>query len=494
MATDDGEQQRLVDGPSVNTQYHSVQINIAKPAIHAEKEQLTTMCNCECDCECERGVPIVTSLHIHRSHGSSLSPKHVTDPPVKQSLPFVVLMTFMTLFMSVVGAGMLSIPYIFASTPFGVVVTCLVVVGLAMGYTAELLVRVYMATNITTFNGLALAAYGPTVSKIVSGTTIFAILGACVGCLEIVIDLSPFLVHLLGINTSINPATIVLTVFLVCIYPLTLLKKLTALRFSSYVGFVASTYLVLAVTLRSRPSSSIDNIAQPSIAHVELKVAHCVSVFNYAFVSHLNVIPLFVNLQHAMPSARGQIFGTSLLALSLMQWIIYIMSLFCIGMYSVFGTNALALYGSNTQGNILLNLENDSVMEFPRVAVLVTILFSFPLLFHPYMMLVEAFVLQLWFGHDTTHQLSRPVKAVESMILLLLIVAVATVMPGIQVTFSLTGASCVTLMCYVFPVMCYLRICPNESVLRRGMAVAAAIFGVVTGAIATVMVFVGTLS
>ncbi|CAK5009127.1 unnamed protein product [Aphanomyces euteiches] len=486
MATDDGEQQRLVDGPSVNTQYHSVQINIAKPAIHAEKEQLTTMCNCECDCECERGVPIVTSLHIHRSHGSSLSPKHVTDPPVKQSLPFVVLMTFMTLFMSVVGAGMLSIPYIFASTPFGVVVTCLVVVGLAMGYTAELLVRVYMATNITTYLRVLKTCIADV--HLVDLTGWLSLLMARL-CRKF-----PFLVHLLGINTSINPATIVLTVFLVCIYPLTLLKKLTALRFSSYVGFVASTYLVLAVTLRSRPSSSIDNIAQPSIAHVELKVAHCVSVFNYAFVSHLNVIPLFVNLQHAMPSARGQIFGTSLLALSLMQWIIYIMSLFCIGMYSVFGTNALALYGSNTQGNILLNLENDSVMEFPRVAVLVTILFSFPLLFHPYMMLVEAFVLQLWFGHDTTHQLSRPVKAVESMILLLLIVAVATVMPGIQVTFSLTGASCVTLMCYVFPVMCYLRICPNESVLRRGMAVAAAIFGVVTGAIATVMVFVGTLS
>ncbi|CAK4656212.1 unnamed protein product [Aphanomyces euteiches] len=486
MATDDGEQQRLVDGPSVNTQYHFVQINIAKPAIHAEKEQLTTMCNCECDCECERGVPIVTSLHIHRSHGSSLSPKHVTDPPVKQSLPFVVLMTFMTLFMSVVGAGMLSIPYIFASTPFGVVVACLVVVGLAMGYTAELLVRVYMATNITTYLRVLKTCIADV--HLVDLTGWLSLLMARL-CRKF-----PFLVHLLGINTSINPATIVLTVFLVCIYPLTLLKKLTALRFSSYVGFVASIYLVLAVTLRSRPSSSIDNIAQPSIAHVELKVAHCVSVFNYAFVSHLNVIPLFVNLQHAMPSARGQIFGTSLPALSLMQWIIYIMSLFCIGMYSVLGTNALALYGSNTQGNILLNLENDSVMEFPRVAVLVTILFSFPLLFHPFMMLVEAFVLQLWFGHDTTHQLSRPVKAVESMILLLLIVAVATVMPGIQVTFSLTGASCVTLMCYVFPVMCYLRLCPNESVIRRGMAVAAAIFGVVTGAIATVMVFVGTLS
>ncbi|KAF0705492.1 hypothetical protein As57867_007006, partial [Aphanomyces stellatus] len=400
--------------------YHSVQIDIKQtlslPQTLASSRPPTppkSMCDCECDCECERGVPIVTSVHLHPpSHQTSMSPSHAAKSTT--SVPVVVVMTFMTLFMSVVGAGMLSIPYLFASTPPAVVLASLVAVGLGMGYTAELLVRVHIATNLSTFNGLAHAAFGSLFSKMVSVTTIFAILGACVGCLEIVRDLSPFLLHLVGIETTLDPATVVLTVFLLGIYPLTLLKKLTALRFSSYVGFVASIYLVVAVSMRSRPAQV--EAAHPTSANLPLKVAHVVSVFNYAFVSHLNVIPLFVNLQVAVAAhSRRHLLSTSSTSatLVLMQWVILAMSVFCIGMYTIFGLHAIDLYGSATQGNILLNLENDSVMEFPRVAVLVTILFSFPLLFHPFAMLVEAFGLQL-LGRDQK-PLSRGAKAVASL-------------------------------------------------------------------------------
>ncbi|RHY28606.1 hypothetical protein DYB32_005837 [Aphanomyces invadans] len=385
---------------------------------------------------------------------------------------------------------MLSIPFTFASAPISVVMMSLLAVGLGMGYTAELLVRVHIATNVSTFNGLAEVAFGPVVSKIVSATTIFAILGACVGCIEIVTDLSPFLVHFVGIETLYNPTVIVLTVFIVAVYPLTLLKNITALRFSSYVGFVASIYLVVAVTVRaasSTPAAIVDPV-RPTFDHLPLKIAHVASVFNYAFVSHLNVIPLYANLRHAMQPSLVP--STALSALSLMRVVIYTMSCFCIVMYAVFGTHALTLYGSHIQGNILLNLENDRVMAFPRLAVLVTILFSFPLLFHPFMLLVESFALQCMGSEDV--YVSRRAKAMQSLVLLLVVVAVATVMPGIQVTFSLTGASCVTLICYVFPVLTYLQLCPTDSVLRRGAAVVVGVVGAAAGIAATGLVLTRT--
>ncbi|RHY42681.1 hypothetical protein DYB26_002273 [Aphanomyces astaci] len=530
MATTEGERRSLLPPPTTEQRGSYDALHQAKPSsikiLVPPPSQQSTLCNCECDCECERGVPIITSIHLHSPrHQHSLSPSHRgISSTAASSVPIAVLMTFMTLFMSVVGAGLLSIPFTFTCAPVSVVVTCLVLVGLAMGYTAELLVRVHIATNVFTyarrfpshhlsssfrrFNGLAEVAFGSVFSKVVSATTIFAILGACVGCIEIVADLSPFLVHLVGLdNTSYHPTSIVLPLFIAGIYPLTLLKKITALRFSSYVGFVASMYLVVAVTCRassfsasSRASSAANNnhstvVRPPSYDNLPLKVAHIVSVFNYAFVSHLNVIPLFATLQHATPSQLLFVLGplpskTGPPGLMWMRVVIYTMSLFCIGMYAVFGTHAMALYGNHVQGNILLNLEHDRVMDVPRLAVLVTILFSFPLLFHPFRMLVESFALQL-VGCESK-ALPRSVQAAESLVLLLVVVAVATAMPGIQITFSLTGASCVTLICYVFPVLCYLRLCPHDSALRRGIAVVIGVFGLATGIVATGLVLTGT--
>ncbi|ETV94031.1 hypothetical protein, variant [Aphanomyces invadans] len=414
MATPEGE--RLLPTTARPSQGVYDALHQAKPyavAVPATARQ-KTMCTCECTCACERGVPIITSIHLHTpTHQHSLSPSNALSPEdTSVSVPFAVVMTFMTLFMSVVGAGMLSIPFTFASAPISVVMMSLLAVGLGMGYTAELLVRVHIATNVSTFNGLAEVAFGSVVSKIVSATTIFAILGACVGCIEIVTDLSPFLVHFVGIETLYNPTVIVLPVFIVAVYPLTLLKNITALRFSSYVGFVASIYLVVAVTVRAASSTPAAIVDPPTYDDLPLKIAHVASVFNYAFVSHLNVIPLYANLRHAMqPSVQP---STALSALSLMRGVIYTMSIFCIVMYAVFGTHALTLYGSHIQGNILLNLENDRVMEFPRLAVLVTILFSFPLLFHPFMLLVESFALQCM-GSEGVY-VSRRVKAMQSLV------------------------------------------------------------------------------
>ncbi|OQR97232.1 Amino Acid/Auxin Permease (AAAP) Family [Achlya hypogyna] len=451
------------------------------------------------DRDCERGVPIV----LRHSASGLYSPVHNAAPRLlfaektttRSSFGLLVGMTFMTLFMSVVGAGMLSIPYAFTCAPAWVVVAALVYVALSMAFSADSLVQVHIATQLSSFNALALAAGGPWFCHVVSLSTILAVFGACVGCLEIVHDLGPFLWELLGLPASEHSATVVLLVFVSVMYPLTLLKKLSALRFSSYIGFAASIYLVVAIVAarygRAAPVPALAAEPAPSL----LTTAHLMSMFNYAFVMHLNVVPLYDNLRQATHESRSTPGGGFVYpdAAKVMTRIIFAMSTVCILLYTLFGWNAHAMYGDDTDGNILLNLEGEAVMQLPRVAVLATILFSFPLIYHPLLMLCESFTMHLLHPTAPTAPAApRPARAAASILLLALLLFVAAVMPGIQVTFSLTGASCVTLICYIFPGVCYLRLVPHGPAWRK--AAMSVVMGVaaVVGAIATVLVCLGT--
>ncbi|KDO23692.1 hypothetical protein SPRG_11140 [Saprolegnia parasitica CBS 223.65] len=457
----------------------------AMPAYASVRASSPTADDDAYDRDCERGVPIV----LRHSASGLYSPTHNAAPrafPMTSHASFglLVAMTFMTLFMSVVGAGMLSLPYAFASAPFGLVLSSLVYVGLSMAFSADTLLRVHIATSLSTFNALAFAALGPWFCHVVSLSTILAVFGACVGCLEIVHDLAPFLLELVGLPASQHAPTIVLCVFVAIMYPLTLLKKLTALRFSSYIGFSAAP-------------DRCDR-AQDRVQPVVLTTAHLMSMFNYAFVMHLNVIPLYDNLRQATHESRHTPGGSFIYpdASKVMTRIVFAMSTVCILMYTLFGYNAHAMYGDATNGNILLNLEGEALMNLPRVAVLATILFSFPLIYHPLLMLCESFTMHIVYqqhpNSPTVHAASRPARAIASIALMGLLLFVAAVMPGIQVTFSLTGASCVTLICYVFPGVCYLKLVPAAPTWRKLLVAGIMVVASVVGVIATVLVCLGT--
>ncbi|OQR80438.1 Amino Acid/Auxin Permease (AAAP) Family, partial [Thraustotheca clavata] len=320
----------------------------------------------EYDRDCERGVPIV----LRHSASEGYSPVHNTAPRPSfvlskrtshSSFGLLVTMTFMTLFMSVVGAGMLSIPYAFTNAPSYTVLAILVYIGASMAFSADTLVQVHIETQLSTFNALAYAAYGNWFCQLVSLSTIFSIFGACVGCLEIVHDLAPFILELFGVHTSSDHASVIVLCVFVCImYPLTLLKKLTALRFSSYIGFLASIYLVLAICIGAADKNDPVAITPKNKQPMALTTAHLMSMFNYAFVMHLNVIPLYDNLQqatlesHISSSMHGAGFTYPNPA-KVMTKIIFAVSTVCVIMYGLFGWNAHSMYGDDTQGNILLN-------------------------------------------------------------------------------------------------------------------------------------------
>ncbi|KAJ0399591.1 hypothetical protein ATCC90586_004762 [Pythium insidiosum] len=332
------------------------------------------------------------------------------------------LHVFLTLLMSVVGAGMLSVPYTFLLMPTWSALLGIVGVGVAMAVTSiallyahvqlaveeEAVVYIGAGKRFSSFQSIAIAAGGPALGYIVSVVTAIGIYGGCVGCIRIVKDIAPFIISIIYPKTTESPEVaahyadyLLWATFLLVVLPLCLLKNLSGLRVSSYLGFAFSLYLVAAVIYRSFVKPTLlsplgDDLSTPPTAaqprpetaatlisgSAFSRTSQAISIYNYAFMMQLNLIPLFIQLRGSftepLPRTRTKMIKS-----------ISGVSGFCVVLYALFGVFAKRLYDTKIRGNILLNLENDPVMAVPLVAVFLTVVLSFPLLFHPLRGVIE---------------------------------------------------------------------------------------------------------
>ncbi|KAF1780934.1 Amino acid transporter, transmembrane domain [Phytophthora cactorum] len=436
-----------------------------------------------------------------------------------------------TLLMSAIGAGTLAVPYTFVLLSPVQAVLVLCCVGLAMAFTADTLVDIHVAVatesvdelqeSRETYQHLAWRAGGKPLARLTGALTAFAVFGACVGCVRVVKDMAPVM-----LSAAINgfeqwrleeqQHAVVITVWvvvLVIVLPLGCLTKISALRFSSYFGAAFSVYLVGAVAYRAvvggLDDGGIDYVGVPASetkneASLFWRISEVVGIYNFTFMLHLNVIPLLAQLVAAETEGKREIHDKDVEALRNTEAPVAVHLLqtagrtmrrhlalavgTCILLYATFGICAAQIYGSKTQGNILLNLSNDRIMAVPRVAILLTILLSFPLLFHPLRSLVLAMYVACTSRSDKEEENdSAPSQFVQAVMTVLLLVAqiiCALRVPGLQVVFSFVGASILLMLCYLFPLVFYVRLTTWRSsrkqmsrlVLLSAMGVVATVF------------------
>lgn len=485
------------------------------------------------------------SIHTPRSPFEAGFPMVFTSPvpsPRPHRLSFAYaghehlreLHVFSTLLMSVVGAGMLSVPYTFVLLPTWNAVLGIIIVGVAMAITATALLRAHVqlaeeeeslvhigaGKRFSSFQSIAIVAGGETFGYIVSVVTAIGIYGGCVGCIRIVRDIGPFMISLVYTSSNADSVAdaadyLMWASFLLVVFPLCLLHNLSGLRVSSYSGFAFSLYLVAVIIYRSfvaqvdpnaeaeaAPSlveslilattgsgndntNAIDSLvdAMTGSASADLidpvitgtdgigseasnptaaaalaptiilgspfsRYTQALSIYNYAFMMHLNLIPLFIQL-------RGSFAEPLETSRRKMTQSIAGVSSICVVLYAAFGIFASKLYGNTIRGNILLNMESDAVMDVPLVAVYLTVVLSFPLLFHPLRGVIEELIFT-----TSLNEIPFSTRLGSTSILLLSQLLVAIGVPGIEVVFALTGASSCLMICFVFPVVLYTRLYP----------------------------------
>ncbi|KAG2765338.1 hypothetical protein PC129_g1287 [Phytophthora cactorum] len=467
---------------------------------------------------------------------------------------------FMGFLMSIIGAGMLSVPYTLVLVPRWQAIAGIIFVGSAMSCTANALLHAHVhaaaraefeahalgaGSKFVGFQALARRAGGPALGYAVSLIMASGVYGGCVGNLQIIRDLTPFVVKLVDDGVSDLSESgqeyvkqiVMWALLAVVLLPLCMLRKLAALQPTNYVSFVLSVYLVGAVVYRSlegySPTTTGETLASNGTqvsgtgsVDVSLesfstasdssslqgnsftRLAQSLSIYNFAFMMTLNLLPLFVQLLEAnggsnmsrggaMRNFTTFVTAPPLLATrSQMMKCIFGATFLCAVLYGAIGCAAFDLYGEHIDGNILLNLQSDPVMKIPLVATYLTVLFTFPLLFLPLRSLVEELLGQIFqlddleygqFPDESKHndgQSECPSLARLVIVLVLLCSqqVIALNVSGIEVVFSLMGATSCLVICYVFPVIAFTNVYPWRRI-RRGflwLALLWTIVGIVT--------------
>jgi amino acid permease len=460
---------------------------------------------------------------------------------------FGAVHVYMGFMMSIIGAGMLSVPYTLVLVPVGQALAGIAFVGAAMSCTANALLHAHVhaaaraefeahalgaGSKFVGFQALARRAGGPALGYTVSLIMASGVFGGCVGNIQILRDLTPFVVKLLyagldELSTSGQQRVkqVVMWALLAAVLlPLCMLRSLSALQPTNYVSFVLSLYLVGAVVYRSiegynptqveapgSGSGGVDDLAAVSTA-VEsaqlhgssfTRLAQTLSIYNFAFMMTLNLLPLFVQLLTlnggsgtrrggAMKSFTTFVTVPPLLATrAQMAKCIFAATVLCAALYGAIGCAAFALYGGQIDGNILLNLQSDPAMKIPLVATYLTVLFTFPLLFLPLRSLVEELLHRTLPSSDENDHYATESKPGDSenggpglarlAVVLALLCSqqvIALNVSGIEVVFSLMGATSCLVICYVFPVVAFTTVYPWRRA-RRGLLWVSALWTIV---------------
>lgn len=397
------------------------------------------------------GAPVVCPP----SRGGSLAGSFIGDPSVasggEEALPSAApaRSIALTLLMSTIGSGLLSVPYAFSQTGVCVGVLTLLAVAIGAGHTAESLLHCHLTTGLVSYNEIAEHTFGPTAAVLVPVVVVCAIFGGCVSYVAIILSVMPTLAdlwHWQGpfSESRFNHIFFTFLVSLFVIMPLNMVKNLSSLRFSSAFGLCFSFYLVFLILYQA-----IQKMETPGAFHqphlmgftCPTGVAVAFSIFSFAYVLHLNVVPLYLELEDASPRK--------------MIWVIRgVMALTTI-IYGIVGYCGFMLYGEDIKSNVLVNFSDSPAFILARVAVCLAVVMSFPLLFFPLRVTIHNLV---YMACGWTHVEPAQTATKDGIVFMALIFLAAVSVPDLGTVFSITGGTSVVILIFTAPLAFSLRL------------------------------------
>lgn len=358
---------------------------------------------------------------------------------------------------TIVGGGVLSLPLAFEKCGI-VVATVLMLLSAAItDRSLYLLCLSARLSGVSSYGEIGKVAFGVWMERGISLMLFVFLLFVLVAFMVLVKDIWTPIVGMVvkGCNDDL-----VLFVMLLLMSPFLLQKKLHALRFNCYVGFVSVSILCIALChhgfLSPRPHLKLwpTNISD---------VLFAFPIITLSFLSHFNILPIQAALIHP---TRMRINHT-----------IHFAVVSCFVLMYLFALGGYLYAGDTTKGNILLNAadeKTDFMFFLGRIGCGVTILLAIPMILLPcrqsILAVVDALVETLptqEVTEQTPLQQAPVVMTVGKLSYIhitstLAIVVVtylgAVVTPGVAIVWSLCGSSMAFLIAFILPAVCYLQI------------------------------------
>ena len=284
--------------------------------------------------------------------------------------------SFINLANTIIGAGVLAMPH--AMAVLGVFGGILVIsfAGLTAGFGLYLLTRCarYVEPGTASFFTVSKRTY-PGAAVLFDLAIALKTFGVAVSYLIIISNLTPQIIHA-AFPAAESSAYLMdrrfwLTVFMIIIIPLSFLRKLDSLKYTSIVSLFAIGYLVLLVLGHWARGDTVDfrgNVVFFQWKGI-IRFLSSLPVFVFAFTCHQNILSIVNEIRDTSQTHINGVVSSAIGG----SWIVYL----------IVAITGYLSYGDNVNGNIVSMYPNSPSANIGRVAIVILILFSYPLQAHP---------------------------------------------------------------------------------------------------------------
>jgi amino acid permease len=375
---------------------------------------------------------------------------------------------------TIVGAGVLGLPYAYSKAGILLGTFFLLFFGAAAGLGLHLLHvsarKVHPRQG--SFYTVAHASI-PKFAFLIDVAVAIKCFGVATSYLLVIGDLLPSALSGLACSSSacswVTERENWIGIFLVFIVPLCYLKTVDSLKFTSALCLVFVIYLTVTVILHEYlpkldPCDSFPGVKCPgskTLAQFDLDTLKTISIFIFAYTCHQNIFAISNELQ-VNTEARVDVVVTWAVSNAAVVYLL------------VASYGYLAL-GSLVSSNVLTDYPSSTLVLVAKLAVAWLVAFSYPLQLHP----CRRSLLQLIFGNPDVLLPAHKWRWLGSTTAILVAsVGLGLVLKDLGLVLAVVGASASTMMCYILPGLVYMQLYPQWHP-RRVFACALMIAGLV---------------
>lgn len=432
----------------------------------------------------DRKVAPIADTSSLSSSMESLDSNISEDDPLTEKSPLVrglstvsegqdrtgtIFSSIFTLVSTMIGGGLLSLPFAFEQGGYAVSIVVLIFVLAASTHGGFLVInsKKYCHGKIRNIEDVARVAFGKRGQMLVQLTLFFMLyLVSSVYLILISDQIEPLLQYIAGKKGFWTERIVVLSMITVLVFPISLLKNLSALQYTSSLSVLCGLLLTGCVIYRSAqknvggPISREDNPVKwyPTTLRQFLT---CISICELTFSCHFNILPMHTELRHQTRKNKRVILFSAMGITFLMNATV-----------SFFG---YFLFRKYTDQDITKNFRHDDVaITVGRAGLAFVLLLSFPLLIVPCRQTLNKMI---W-SHERTRRwqmfgpsqlvktlsnpkLNGPTKLVwfiETFLLVFTAYGLAYVVPQVNMLWGFVGSIGCTMIIYVLPPAFYLKV------------------------------------
>uniref|UniRef100_A0A182VR02 Amino acid transporter transmembrane domain-containing protein n=1 Tax=Anopheles minimus TaxID=112268 RepID=A0A182VR02_9DIPT len=354
-----------------------------------------------------------------------------------------------TLTNSIIGVGILSMPFCFQRCGIVLSILLLLLSSYVTRLVCSYMVKSAIISRRKNFEQIAFYAFGSGGKLLVELCVVGYLLGTCIAYFVVVGDLGPQITaKILSMHESDSLRTwVMIVVTIVCIIPLGMLRNVDSLASvcTASLGF----YLCLVLKVVSESSEKFQHTGW--FERLDLwnwsGILQCMPIFTMALSCQMQIFEVYAT----MPTT----------SLDKMSRVIRQSTNICTMIYVAIGFfGYVAFHGHRFSGNILVDFTPSFASDIIKMGFVLSVAFSFPLAIFP----CRVSLYSLLYKRASDGHMYIPESKFRPLTIGIVVVALifGLLIPSIEVVIGLVGSTIGVAICLIIPAACYMTICKTN--------------------------------